>query len=43
MKGSWIELDGRVATEGVLEAIWSDLTLAELAAKHGLHHTSIAP
>jgi transposase len=26
----------------VLEAIRSDLTLAELAAKHGIHHTMIA-
>ena len=25
-----------------LEAIWGDLTLAELAAKHGIHHTMIA-
>ncbi len=26
-----------------LEAIRGDLTLAELAAKHGVHHTMIAP
>lgn len=25
-----------------LEAIWGDLTLAELATKHGVHHTMIA-
>jgi transposase len=33
---------GRVQGEGALEAIRGDLTLAELAARHGIHPTMIA-
>jgi transposase len=42
MKTTRKRYSGEFKAKVVLEALRGDLTLAELAAKHGVHHTMIA-
>ena len=42
MKTTRTRYSGEFKAKVALEAIRGDLTLAELAAKHGVHHTMIA-
>lgn len=42
MKTTRKRCSGEFKAKVVLEALRGDLTLAELAAKHGVHHTMIA-